>query len=167
VLVLPIMPVAAPMLGAGGVLALVLVLPIMPVAVPVLGAGGVLVLPIMVVCVAVPVPGSTPILARLIMRAWCLVPVAEPLAMPAVVPCIVPILVPLIMVAVVPSIMPMLVPLIMLVLMPWPRAVEGPGEGLSRGLAASAVEAPMAIMPAAKAPTSRGRLPAVTFCVDT
>jgi hypothetical protein len=128
----------------------VLALPIMLVAVPVLGAGGALVLalPIMVVCVPIPVPGSPPIRARLIMLAWCFAPVAEPLVMPAVVPCIVP----------------TLVPLIMLVLMPWPRAVEGAGEGLPKGLAASAVEAPMAIMPAARAPTSRGRLKAVTFC---
>jgi hypothetical protein len=137
----------------------------MPVAVPVLGAGGVpvLVLPIILVLVAVLVPGSAPIRVRLIMLVRCSVPVLVPLIM-LVVPCIVPILVPLIMLAVVPSMMPILVPLIMLVLIPWPHAVEGPGEGLPRGLVASAVEAPMAIMPAAKAPASRGRLKAVTFC---
>jgi len=122
---------------------------IIPVVVPVLGAGGVLVPPIM--------PVVVPVLP--------IMPVVVPvLPIMLVVSCIVTILAPFIMLAVVPGIMPILVPLIMLVLMPWPHAVEGPGEGVLRGLAASAVEAPMAIMPAAKAPTSRGRLEAVTFC---
>jgi hypothetical protein len=77
---------------------------------------------------------------------------------------IMPIPVPLIMLPLVPSIMPILVPLIMLVLVCWPHTVEGPGDGLPRGVAATAVEAPRAITPAAKAPTSKGRFQVVNFC---
>jgi hypothetical protein len=137
-----IIPVAAP----------VLVPFIIPVAAPVLVPGCVPVLAPLIIPVLGPVlaPCSAPVLVRLIMLV--------------LVPCIVPILVPLIMLALVPSIMPILVPLIMLVLVPWPHTVEGPGDGLPRGPAATAVDAPRAITPAAKAPTIRGRLNAGIFC---
>jgi len=67
-------------------------------------------------------------------------------------------------------IMFLLVPLIMLVPVPgivlalWPLVVEGSGDGLPRGLTATAVAAPRATTPAANAPTSKGRLIAVPCC---
>jgi hypothetical protein len=117
----------------------VLVPLIMVVPVPVVGG----------VAVRVPLIMALPV--RLIMRmlAWGIAPILVQVV---------------IMGAVVPSIMPILVPLIMLVFVPSPHAVEGPEDGLPTGLAATALEAPKAITPAAKAPTSNGRLQAVTFC---
>ena len=56
-----------------------------------------------------------------------------------------------------------LVPLIMLALASWPHIAEGSGDGLPRGPAATAVEAPRAITPAAKAPIIKGRLKVITF----
>jgi len=67
-------------------------------------------------------------------------------------------------------IMFLLVPFIMLVPVPgimfavWPLVVEGSGDGVPRGPTATAVAAPRATTPAANAPTSKGRLMAVTFC---
>ena len=67
-------------------------------------------------------------------------------------------------------IMFLLVPLIMLVPVPgivlalWSLVVEGSGDGLPRGLTATAVAAPRATTPVANAPTSKGRLIAVIFC---
>jgi hypothetical protein len=77
---------------------------------------------------------------------------------------ITPMLVPLIMLVLMWGIMPVLGALIMLALVRCPHTVEGPGDGLTRGPAATAVEAPRAITPAARAPTSKGRLSAVIFC---
>jgi len=130
----------------------VLVPPIMPVAAPVLVPGGVPILVPLIMSVLGPVLGP------------CSAPALVPLIMSVLVRCIMPILGPLIMLALVPSIMPILVPLIMLLLVPWPHTVEGPGDGLPRGPAATAVEAPRAITPAAKAPTIKGRLKADIFC---
>ena len=91
------------------------------------------------------------------------VPVLVPLIMLALVRRIVRILVPLIMLALARCIVAILVPLIMLALARWPHTAEGSGDGLPRGPAATAVEAPRAITPAAKAPIIKGRLKVITF----
>lgn len=130
--------------------ALVLVPLIMPVPVPV-PLIMVVPVPVPVSGVAVLVPLIMAVPVRLIMRmlAWGIAPMRVQVV---------------IMGAVVPSIMPILVPLIMLVFVPSTHAVDEPEDGLATGLAATALEAPKAITPAAKAPTSNGRLQAVTFC---
>jgi hypothetical protein len=133
-------PMPVPVSGVAVLVPLIMVVPVpVPVPVPVVGGLAVLVPLIM----AVPV--------RLIMRmlAWGIAPMRVQVV---------------IMGAVVPSIMPILVPLIMLVFVPSTHAVDEPEDGLATGLAATALEAPKAITPAAKAPTSNGRLQAVTFC---
>jgi len=151
VLVPFIVLVLVPVLVAGAVAVLVPL--IMPVPVPVLVAGG----------VSVPVPVIMPVLAPLLVRLVMVVCVRLIMVVRAF--GIVPISVQMvIMGAVVPSMMPMLVPIIMLALVLWLHAVDGWETGLPTGLAATALEAPRAITPAAKAPASSGRLHAVNFC---
>lgn len=151
VLVPFIMLVLVPVLVAGAVAVLVPL--IMRVPVPVLVAGG----------VAVPVPVIMPVLAPLLVRLVMVVCVRLIMVVRAF--GIVPICVQMvIMGAVVPSMMPMLVPIIMLALVLRLHAFDGCETGPPTGLAATALEAPRATTPAAKAPASSGRLHAVNFC---
>jgi hypothetical protein len=127
----------------------VLVPLIMVVPLPMMAAGGVAVLVPLIMVVPLPMMAA----GGVAMLVWLIILLQARGILPE--------LVGLIMLSLVPSIMPILVPLIMLVLVPWPHTVEGTADGPPSGVAATAVEAPRAITPAARAPTSKGRL---TFC---